>query len=162
MYKRCSKCQIEQHIDHFHKRKDRSGGYRAECRLCSQERSRLYRQNHRAELSDQNKERNSDVKYRLLRSCKQSASRRGLEFSITADNLEIPAQCPYLGVQLTNVLGEGFQDYNPSIDRIDNTLGYVPGNVEIISVLANKMKSSATPLDLLRFAKGVLKRVGEL
>ena len=36
-------------------------------------------------------------------------------------------------------------DYSPSIDRIIPELGYVKGNVQIICMLANRIKSNATP-----------------
>jgi hypothetical protein len=61
-----------------------------------------------------------------------------------------------LGIELTNILGEGFQDLNPSIDRIDNTKPYQRDNIEIISVLANKMKHTASLDLLIAFARGVL------
>lgn len=83
-----------------------------------------------------------------------SAKTRGLEFSITRQDIIIPEFCPYLGFKLTN--DKGRQSSNISIDRIDNTKGYVPGNVQVISYLANMMKHNATLAELVLFAKGVL------
>ena len=33
---------------------------------------------------------------------------------------------------------------SPSLDRIDNTKGYVPGNLQVISYRANQLKSDGT------------------
>ncbi len=37
---------------------------------------------------------------------------------------------------------------SPSLDRLDNTLGYIPGNVQVISWKANQIKSNATLQEL--------------
>lgn len=42
--------------------------------------------------------------------------------------------------------------------HIDPTKGYIKGNVEVMSSLANTMKSKATPEQLLHFAQEILKR----
>ena len=53
--------------------------------------------------------------------------------------------CPVLGIPLE--LGtRHFHDNAPSIDRIDNEKGYIPGNVWIISHKANRMKKDK-PID---------------
>ena len=85
---------------------------------------------------------------KLLKSSKANAKPRDLEHTITEEDIVIPEYCPYLKVKLT------FD--NVSIDRIDNTKGYIPGNVQVISKLANLMKSSATKEELITFATSVL------
>lgn len=76
-----------------------------------------------------------------------------MEFSIFVEDIIIPENCPYLGIPLT-FFGEKKQA--PSIDRIDSTKGYTKENIQVISRLANSMKTNATKEEMLAFAKGVL------
>lgn len=65
----------------------------------------------------------------------------------------IPIFCPVLGLPLYRNSGGAAQGPNsPSIDRINPALGYVRGNVKVISSKANAIKSNATPEELLRVA----------
>jgi len=54
-------------------------------------------------------------------------------------------------------LGHGYLDSNSSIDRIVPELGYIKGNVQVISRLANQTKNSATKEQLIVFAKNILR-----
>lgn len=68
---------------------------------------------------------------------KKSARRRGKVFALTlADMPKCPEKCPVLGIVLRYGSQRG-DPYSASIDRIDDTLGYVPGNVRVVSRLAN-------------------------
>lgn len=94
---------------------------------------------------------------KLLKTSKYNAKKRELEHSITLEDIIIPETCPYLGIPLTTKV----QQYNTastiSLDRIDSSKGYISGNVQVISRLANLMKSYATEEQLIIFAKNVLK-----
>lgn len=98
---------------------------------------------------------------RLFNSCKGNATKRGIEFSLTLDDFVFPEKCIYLDVPLTNVTGQGRVKHNVSVDRIDSSKGYVKGNVQFISDLANRMKQNATEEELVTFAKNILKLHGE-
>jgi hypothetical protein len=97
----------------------------------------------------------NNPKERMLKSAKHRAKVKGWEFSLTEEDIHIPLRCPYLDVELTREGGR--LDTNVSLDRIDSTKGYVKGNVQVISDLANKMKSSATQDQLIIFAENVLR-----
>lgn len=111
----------------------------------------------KARLRTKKWKQDNPVKF-LLGSARQSAKLRQLDFSLQETDIQIPEKCPYLGEPLTFIQGQGNVDTNISLDRIDNSKGYVPGNVEVISMLANRMKLKATKEQLITFAKHILSR----
>jgi len=90
-----------------------------------------------------------------------TAKRKNLKFDLTLQDLVVPELCPYLGVRLTQVVGNGVVWDNVSVDRIDSSKGYVKGNVQIMSRKANSMKNMATEEELVAFAKNVLRLHGD-
>ena len=96
------------------------------------------------------------LKKYLLKLTKSGAKRKNLEHFITIDDIHIPEKCPLLGINFSNSYEYNVHDkYTYSIDRIDNTKGYIPGNIAVITRLANTMKNSATNVELLNFAKNI-------
>ena len=79
----------------------------------------------------------------LLHSAKMRAKKRSLEFNLDIEDIVIPTVCPYLGIPITPGGGSGRQPGSPSIDRIDNELGYIKGNIVICSWRANELKKDA-------------------
>lgn len=93
----------------------------------------------------------------MLRSAKHRAKKQGVPFDIEKSDLVIPELCPVLGMPLVCNAGTGNAKQNsPSLDKIVPELGYTKGNIQIISYLANAMKSDATPEQLILFAEWVL------
>lgn len=102
-----------------------------------------------------------DHKRRLYVSSKISAKKRGLVHTLKRHEIHLPERCVYFGVKLNYKPKKGKARWNdPSIDRIDPDAGYVVGNVQVISYLANLMKQNADIPTLVRFARGVLKTHG--
>ena len=92
----------------------------------------------------------------LWQSAKTRAKRSGIEFSIAKSDIIIPKYCPYLGTKLTKIHGKGRNiKTNSSLDRIDPSKGYIPGNVEVVSFQANRMKADASTEELLIFANAI-------
>ena len=85
---------------------------------------------------------------------KGRASRAGLPFDIELSDLVIPEVCPILLMPLQRGAGRP-GPCSPSIDKIIPSLGYVKGNVRVISQLANTMKQNATPEQLMTFAANI-------
>ena len=94
----------------------------------------------------------------ILKSAKARAKEKGFEFNLEESDIIIPKICPLLGTEITFIQGQGNVWTNASIDRIDSSKGYVKGNIEIMSRLANMMKQFATQEQLITFAKNILRK----
>jgi hypothetical protein len=100
----------------------------------------------------------------ICASARARGRRRGLLSTITPEDLVWPSHCPVLGFELDYVERSGergaqrAQPNWPSLDRWDNTKGYVPGNVFVISYRANSLKNSATYEEILKVAKYLSRR----
>ncbi len=90
---------------------------------------------------------------------KKRAARNGMEFDLTAEDvvriMRSATICPYIGWSLTFEQGSKANTL-ASLDRIDSSKGYTRENVQVISYLANLMKSHANDEELTLFAQGVL------
>lgn len=90
-------------------------------------------------------------------SLRESAQKRGIEFNLTLEDLlEIgrPKYCKYLELEL-DYAATSILPNSPSVNRIDPDLGYVKGNLEVISHKANSMLLNATRDELRLFLKNV-------
>lgn len=64
-------------------------------------------------------------------------------FTITRADIVLPELCPLLGIVLQK--GKGcVVDSSPTLDRKDNSKGYEPGNIWVISLRANRIKNNAS------------------
>lgn len=85
----------------------------------------------------------------ILARIKSKAKRENIPFNLTIDDIQIPKICPVLNIPLTINKGhKGYFDDSPSIDRIKPELGYLKGNIRIISNRANLLKNNATVKEL--------------
>jgi hypothetical protein len=81
---------------------------------------------------------------------KYKAAAKNIPFNIEPDDITVPAACPVMLCPF--VLGKQ-SEMNPSVDKLRPELGYVKGNVRVISKRANTMKSNCTdPQELRRLA----------
>jgi hypothetical protein len=94
----------------------------------------------------------------MLRSAKHRAKKKGLPFNIDLSDIVIPKVCPVLGIELkANAGNGGVSRGSPSLDRIIPSLGYVKGNVQVISNATNLLKGDSTSDEMLLFAGWVIK-----
>jgi len=91
----------------------------------------------------------------LLTQSRIRAKRRGLDHTISIEDIRIPSICPVLGIQLNQ---GGNTDSSPSLDRIDSSKGYTPDNVWVISTRANRIKNDATPDELIQLVRALTEK----
>jgi predicted nucleic acid-binding Zn-ribbon protein len=95
---------------------------------------------------------------KMFQRAKNRARLKNLEFSLTVKDIIIPKYCPILGIELVCKSGtSGGQKSSPALDRIDSNGGYTKDNVQVISHLANMVKSHATDEELIKFANWVIR-----
>lgn len=82
----------------------------------------------------------------MLSNAKARAADQGVPFDLTIDDITVPAVCPALGIDI--YVGQTTGPHSPTLDKIKPELGYVAGNVVVVSHLANRIKSNATPAQL--------------
>ena len=87
---------------------------------------------------------------------KYRATRLGVPFDITVDDLYLNETCPILEIPL---LFGGHRNNTPSLDRIDPALGYTKGNVRIISLKANRWKNDMSLADAKKLVKNWYRKV---
>jgi hypothetical protein len=87
----------------------------------------------------------------MWRAAKHRAKQRHTPFSILPEDITIPDRCLVLGIPLVfNRDGhqKGATDQSPSLDCFIPELGYVPGNICVISWRANHLKGNASVHEL--------------
>lgn len=145
-YRVCDTCGVEKNLEMFSlldKTRVTGCERKTTCKPCSAAR----REQERRDRVWQDDAR--DVLWKLSRA---RAKRNGIEYTITKQDIVIPEYCPVLGIKLHR---EGRETWYaaPSIDRIDNKLGYIPGNIVIVSRRANKLKNNASIEELVMLAE---------
>lgn len=118
--------------------------------------SRNYYLANKDEISQESKlKHRSDPKREMINAARRRAKIKQVPFDITTDDILIPEFCPILKLRLMVNSGKP-KENSPSLDRIVSELGYVKGNIMVISHLANTMKNKASFEQLVNFAKFIL------
>jgi hypothetical protein len=101
------------------------------------------------DMCDKTKERRQKM---IIAKKAQNKRKRNLDFDIQWFNINLPKVCPCTGVIIDYENNQNDWRFWPSIDRIDNNIGYIPGNVWVISAWANAIKSNANESQILAVA----------
>ena len=100
-----------------------------------------------------------------IRKIKERATKKGFEFNLTLEYLMsiFNGKCALSGLEIQ--FGKHWKmmsDQPASLDRIDNTKGYIIGNVQFISTAINYMKNNMSHRDTIKLCNIIAKHVVEL
>lgn len=132
--KKCPRCGETKPQDSFKKDASTVSGLTCWCRSCCSFSAKRHRNN--------NKNKH------MFWAIKGRARRNGIPFNLEVSDILIPEYCPLLNIKINQPLSGKLSGNSPSVDRINPKLGYVKGNVRIISNRANTLKNNATIKEL--------------
>ncbi len=154
-------------VTEFHKDKHAKDGLCSMCKVCARRKMNQRRKDKATDPVYLQQRKEAGYRYRhgrgksgqLYNAAMQRARKAGLEFTITKEDIVIPDVCPVLGIPIIPGKGRvgdglvGALDTSPSVDRIDNSKGYIPGNIMVISWRANYLKNNASLDELILLAE---------
>ena len=152
--KQCTKCGEVKELSEFHKKR---AGHASRCKDCKKEYDKEYNKTNADKKKEHNKEyykTNADAC--TLNLIRNRARRKGIHFDLELKDILGVTHCPVFGWELKRSQGKAQSD-SPSVDRKIPELGYVKGNIQILSQKANTMKQDATPEELIQFAEWILR-----
>jgi hypothetical protein len=140
----CSICKKEKPSGEFsfNIRNDFLSGRRNYCKRCGA--------NEREHLRLEKTWKDDAVKI-LFNNSKQRSKNSGIEHTISKKDIVIPDFCPVFGSKLSREDKSTWKNA-PSIDRIDNTQGYIKSNIVIVSRRANILKKDASIDEIIKLA----------
>ena len=132
----CFTCGQRKPAEEFWRQRDHKDGLYSQCKPCQREYNRLWWWG-------------LDRREYLRRTAKQTAKRKGVPFDLSIEDIVIPDQCPVFNHPF-NFKKKG--PWSPSLDRIVPSLGYIAGNIIVVSWRANHLKGNASIKELLALA----------
>lgn len=130
-------------------------GLRPICKSCKLEKSKRFRKTY----DDETK------LYKLLQErwlgARERSFKKNLEFNITKEYLKQlwdsqSGLCAISGIPMTFELDNGRTFKNVSLDRINPNKGYIIGNVQLVCMAVNQMKSDLSLAELYMFCNAIL------
>lgn len=125
------------------------------CKTCSAERQRK----HDLEL-DNNAKLSKCLRFRFL-GARDRATKANTPFNISLEYLaelwnKQSGRCALSDIDMTFELKRGRTPTNISIDRIDQSCGYVTGNVQLVCMACNQIKSDMSEDEMYSFCKAIV------
>lgn len=98
----------------------------------------------------------------IYNGAKRRAKKKGFGFNLTKDYIQEiylnqQGKCAITGIKMTFIAND---KYKISLDRIDSKKGYLKNNVQLLCWWVNRCKSNYSKQDLLVFAHGVIRSMG--
>ena len=125
------------------------------CKSCFAKRQRLHDQS-----LDEEKKFDKCLRWRLL-SARDRAKKLNIEFNLTLDYIKElwdnqNGKCALSNINMTFLLKEGRVPTNVSIDRIDRNKGYIKGNIQLVCMACNQIKSDLSETKMYEFCKKIV------
>ncbi|MGA2886040.1 MAG: hypothetical protein ABSE80_12945 [Halobacteriota archaeon] len=92
------------------------------------------------------------VEYYLFHHAKIRAKKKGIPFNLELSDIVVPEYCPVLPHIKLNRGNQKLENDSPTIDKLIPNLGYVKGNVRVVSWRANNIKCDASWQELMSVA----------
>ncbi len=139
--KECLKCKELKDLSKFYKDKSAKDGHTRRCMACLTY-ERNMRKSYNLEYSRYNRAENAvainkkkrqawanlDPRIRMLQQARNRAKLYNFDFNLDIEDIIIPDECPLLNVKFeAGIKGNYSNTY--SLDRVNNSKGYVKGNV---------------------------------
>lgn len=153
----CYSCKKYKPLDCFDKNPDK--WFRAEkdtrCKQCKKEAYIRRKQQNRGK-KDLNR-----LLYERFHGLKDRSKRKNIECNIDESYLhELQERqngmCALSGIPMTYYFDSGRVPTNLSVDRIDPSLGYIKGNLQLVCMAVNQMKNDLTIEQLKYFCRSIL------
>ena len=162
--KHCTRCNVTKPLSQFSYSWQTKDKHCYKCKDCAKERSadwkKRFPDRYAQYKANERKKRTIDPIPTMLISAKSRAKKKGWIFNLKREDIKMPILCPIFGITLKTGLGKLVPE-SPSLDRINSSLGYVSGNVRIISHRANTIKSNATAQELFLVADDLRRIVSQ-
>lgn len=129
-----------------------------DCVVCHRVRSSAINKNRRAKIRAQRHTPTGWIGV-TLSTLKRRARTQAVPFDLRKTDLVLPVVCPVFGTTLVYDRNQDFENA-ASVDRIKPELGYIRGNIAIISLKANMMKQRCTDPEDFRRLAAWLERAG--
>ena len=154
---RCHKCGKFLPVSEFakHQAYPYRDGHDARCSKC-----RTRQSNDTKKKFSEEKALTHILQMRFL-CAKERAKKKNLPFDLTKEYLKElwnkqNGKCAVSGIEMTYSLCEGRTPTNVSIDQINPNNGYTKGNIQLVCMAVNQIKSDLQMDDVYRFCKAIL------
>lgn len=149
--RKCITCHRNLSIDQYETKANKKGTFtRRMCRSCTQ--------SQREASKSSNPE--SYLK-NLFAQLKSSRKDSGIEWNIDIEYIyniwhKQEGRCALSGMHMTWQKGNGSVHYSASIDRKNNDVGYIVGNIQLVCSMVNRMKHTLNDSELYWWAKNIV------
>lgn len=130
--KECCTCKEFKSLFEFGNARNNKDGLYVMCKSCTSTSSKAARRKRRKDIP---------LQY-IYEMAKARAKYKGIDFTIALEDIPLREFCPILKTKLDIFTND--RNTSMSLDRVDSSKGYVPGNVDVISTRANLLKNNGT------------------